>query len=74
MQVKIGNSILEIVRGDITEQDTEAIVNAANRQLILGGGVAGAIRTKGGPAIQQECKKMNRIVPSVTILRSLPPS
>jgi len=58
VQVKVGNSILELVRGDITEQDTEAIVNAANCQLILGGGVAGAIRTKGGPAIQQECKKI----------------
>lgn len=58
VQVKVGNSILELVRGDITEQDTEAIVNAANRQLILGGGVAGAIRTKGGPAIQQECNKL----------------
>ncbi len=58
MQVKIGNSILELVRGDITEQDTEAIVNAANRQLILGGGVAGAIRTKGGPEIQKECSRI----------------
>jgi O-acetyl-ADP-ribose deacetylase (regulator of RNase III) len=58
VQVKVGNSILELIRGDITEQDTEAIVNAANRQLILGGGVAGAIRTKGGPQIQKECKKI----------------
>ena len=61
MQVKSGNSILELIRGDITEQDTEAIVNAANCQLILGGGVAGVIRTKGGPAIQQECKKIGEI-------------
>ncbi len=58
VQVKIGNSILQLIRGDITEQDTEAIVNAANCQLILGGGVAGAIRKKGGPAIQQECNKI----------------
>ena len=58
MQVKAGNSIFELIRGDITEQDTEAIVNAANCQLILGGGVAGAIRTKGGPAIQTECNKI----------------
>ena len=61
MQVKAGNSILELIRGDITEQDTEAIVNAANCQLILGGGVAGVIRSKGGPAIQQECKKIGEI-------------
>jgi O-acetyl-ADP-ribose deacetylase (regulator of RNase III) len=57
VQVKVGNSILDLIRGDITEQDTEAIVNAANRQLILGGGVAGAISRKGGPQIQKECKK-----------------
>ena len=48
-----------MVEGDITEADTEAIVNAANAQLVLGGGVAGAIRTKGGPAIQAECNKIS---------------
>jgi O-acetyl-ADP-ribose deacetylase (regulator of RNase III) len=58
MQIKAGNSILELIRGDITEQSTDAIVNAANRQLILGGGVAGAIRAKGGPEIQKECNKI----------------
>jgi O-acetyl-ADP-ribose deacetylase (regulator of RNase III) len=49
---------LELVKGDITEMQTEAIVNAANARLVLGGGVAGAIRTKGGPQIQQECNKI----------------
>lgn len=49
---------LELVDGDLTEQSTEAIVNAANANLILGGGVAGAIRTKGGPRIQEECNKI----------------
>jgi len=44
-----------ILEGDITEQEVDAIVNAANSQLVLGAGVAGAIREKGGPAIQQEC-------------------
>ena len=44
-----------IIEGDITEQDVDAIVNAANNDLVLGGGVAGAIRSKGGPAIQKEC-------------------
>ena len=58
MQVKINNSVLELVKGDITELDCDAMVNAANAQLILGGGVAGAIRRKGGPAIQQECDKI----------------
>ncbi len=58
MRVKIANCVLELLEGDITEMQTEAIVNAANAQLILGGGVAGAIRRKGGPAIQQECNKI----------------
>jgi O-acetyl-ADP-ribose deacetylase (regulator of RNase III) len=58
MKVEIGNSVLELVEGDITEMETDAIVNAANAQLILGGGVAGAIRRKGGPQIQQECNKI----------------
>jgi O-acetyl-ADP-ribose deacetylase (regulator of RNase III) len=58
MKVEVGNSILGLVEGDITEMQTDAIVNAANAQLILGGGVAGAIRRKGGPAIQQECNKI----------------
>ncbi len=55
MQVQINNKILELVEGDITEQTTDAIVNAANSALILGAGVAGAIRKKGGQAIQAEC-------------------
>jgi len=58
MKVNIANSVLELVEGDITEMQTEAIVNAANSQLILGGGVAGAIRKKGGPQIQKECNKI----------------
>src|ERR1700680_59000 len=44
-----------IIVGDLVDQDVDAIVNAANNDLILGGGVAGAIRTRGGPAIQAEC-------------------
>lgn len=58
MKVDIGNSVLELIEGDITEMRTDAIVNAANAQLILGGGVAGAIRRKGGPKIQDECNKI----------------
>jgi len=58
MKVDIENRVLELVEGDITEMHTDAIVNAANAQLILGGGVAGAIRRKGGPTIQQQCNKI----------------
>ena len=58
MKVTVENRVLELVEGDITEMETDAIVNAANAQLILGGGVAGAIRRKGGPKIQAECNKI----------------
>ena len=44
-----------IIVGDLTEQDVDAVVNAANNDLVLGGGVAGAIRRRGGPSIQNEC-------------------
>jgi O-acetyl-ADP-ribose deacetylase len=50
-----------ILRGDLTEMDTDAIVNAANNDLQLGGGVAGAIRRKGGDAIQRECNEIGSI-------------
>jgi len=52
---------IAISQGDLTEMSTEAIVNAANNDLLLGGGVAGAIRQKGGPAIQQECNAIGSI-------------
>jgi O-acetyl-ADP-ribose deacetylase (regulator of RNase III) len=58
VELNVSNSVIELVEGDITEMGTDAIVNAANAQLILGGGVAGAIRRKGGPKIQQECDKI----------------
>lgn len=50
-----------IQQGDLTEMDTDAIVNAANNDLQLGGGVAGAIRRKGGDAIQRECNEIGSI-------------
>ena len=58
MELTIKNSKIKLVQGDITELSTDAIVNAANAQLILGGGVAGAIRRKGGPKIQEECNNI----------------
>jgi len=57
MKLTVGKTAIELVQGDITELETDAIVNAANAQLQLGGGVAGAIRRKGGPAIQAECDR-----------------
>lgn len=57
-QITIHDSKIELVHGDITDMEVDAIVNAANAQLVLGGGVAGAIRRKGGPTIQEECNKI----------------
>ena len=50
-----------ICEGDLTEQAVDAIVNAANSALVLGAGVAGAIRAKGGPSIQAECDAIGPI-------------
>jgi len=58
MEIEINKTILELTQGDITDLDTDAIVNAANTALQLGGGVAGAIRRKGGPKIQEECNRI----------------
>lgn len=55
MQAVLNDISVELAQGDITALEVDAIVNAANSQLILGSGVAGAIRRRGGPSIQEEC-------------------
>lgn len=60
MEATIGTSRIILMPGDITEQDTEAIVNAANPSLMGGGGVDGAIHRKGGEEILEECKIIRR--------------
>jgi len=56
-----GGLIVEVLEGDLTQQDVDAIVNAANSDLELGGGVAGAIARAGGPKIQAECRAIGPI-------------
>ncbi|MEZ5314240.1 MAG: macro domain-containing protein [Thermoanaerobaculia bacterium] len=56
--ITMNNTTLELVEGDITDLDVEAIVNASNEDLILGGGVAGTIKRRGGPSVQEECKRI----------------
>lgn len=56
--IKLNETQLELVEGDITELEVDAIVNPANSDLKLGEGVAGAILEKGGPSIQKECDRI----------------
>jgi O-acetyl-ADP-ribose deacetylase (regulator of RNase III) len=58
VKIQMNGTLLELFEGDITELDVEAVVNAANENLRLGSGVAGAIRAKGGPSIQAECDRI----------------
>lgn len=68
VNAKIGNKTLELVQGDITSQEVDAIVNAANSRLAGGGGVDGAIHKKGGPSIMEECRKIGGCPTGQTVI------
>lgn len=68
-QIELNGKILECLRGDIASQDDiEAVVNAANAELMIGGGVAGALHTAAGPGLAEECRPMAPIRPGEAVI------
>src|SRR6266508_1185347 len=61
MKVKIGKTTLVVERGDITDAEVDAVVNAANSELWMGAGVAGAMKRKGGVVIEEEALRLGPI-------------
>lgn len=68
MKVKVGTTVVSITRGDITDAEVDAIVNAANSQLWMGTGVAGAIKRKGGTVIEEDAVRQGPVEVGESVL------
>ncbi len=69
MKKKLDQIVIECIKGDIASQkDMEAVVNAANAELNIGGGVAGAIHRGAGPKLEKECRKFAPIAPGEAVI------
>ena len=68
MERKVGGVVIRTHHGDITELEVDAIVNAANSDLWMGGGVAGAIKAKGGSEIEEEALSLGPIKPGEAVM------
>ncbi len=69
MKLQIAGVTLELTQGDITRQtDLDAVVNAANAQLMPGGGVAGAIHRAAGPGLEEECRSLAPLRPGQAVM------
>ena len=66
--INLEDTQLEILEGDLTDLEIDAIVNAANEKLKLGSGVAGAIKAKGGPSIQEECDRIGHTAVGTAVM------
>jgi O-acetyl-ADP-ribose deacetylase (regulator of RNase III) len=70
MNIHVGKGLISVVQGDIADQETDAIVNAANDHLWMGSGVAGAIKHKGGAAIEREAMAKGPIPVGTAVITS----
>lgn len=68
--LRVGSRLCECIEGDITSQDTDAIVNAANNHLWMGSGVAGAIKRRGGSCIEEEAVRQGPVAIGAAIVTS----
>jgi O-acetyl-ADP-ribose deacetylase (regulator of RNase III) len=74
MKAKLGTTTISIQFGDITDAEVDAIVNAANSQLLMGTGVAGAIKRKGGTVIEEDAVRQGPVEVGESVVTSRRPT